>query len=402
MLSYRQRKSVEALVRNIPSPVRNAAIDIINPLRISSIEKRKPLKWVTLFITNYCNARCQHCFYWNELNTKLPEFSLDQLCTTFGSLKSQINTLRLSGGEPFLRKDIVDFYRFIDGRQIAQKVSIPTHGMFKTRLMRDVRLMVDSSRYTHLNVSVSLDGLEETHNSYRKIRGGFAVAMENLKQMVALEQENERFNVSCGISLARGIALTNGGEEESEAVRLIKFLRDEIGVRMIGYDHIRSTATDVFMLPREITSGFVPPPTTDEDPDNRHKRSGDIQLDVDEMERVNAELMQFETGDAGRLNMRRLDIQVQIKKTKRRIVDCLAGYLDCVIYPSGDVAVCEFTKPFANLHDFDFDLEALMHAQAADKARSMTRACACTHPCHLSDSLAYDSDFLKHYFLGGV
>lgn len=396
MLSYKDRKSVEALARKIPSPIREAAIDILNPLRISSVERRKSLRWVTLFITNYCNARCNHCFYWNELNSKLPELSLDQLSASFESLKGQINTIRLSGGEPFLRKDLVDFYKFIDGRRIAKKLSIPTHGMMKT-LVPEVERMVKGSRFAHLNVSVSLDGLEATHNASRKIRNGFSMAVENLKQMVALEHKHERFNVSVGISLMRGIALPKDGEKESEAVRLIKFLRDEAGVRTIGYDHIRSSATDVFLLPPEINSGFAPPPTTDEDPDNRHKRSGDVQLDIDEMEWVNADLARFQDGDAGRLTMRRLETQVQIKKTKQRIVDCLAGYLDCVIYPSGDVAVCEFTTPFANLHDFDFDLEALMHSEAADKARSMTRACACTHPCHLSASLAYDSDFLKFY-----
>ena len=31
------------------------------------------------FITNRCNARCVHCFYWNELNETVDELSLNEI-----------------------------------------------------------------------------------------------------------------------------------------------------------------------------------------------------------------------------------------------------------------------------------------------------------------------------------
>ena len=40
---------------------------------------------------------------------------------------------------------------------------------------------------------------------------------------------------------------------------------------------------------------------------------------------------------------------------------------------------------------------ARMSGEQAREARARTRACACTHPCHLSDSLAYDADFLVRF-----
>jgi hypothetical protein len=97
------------------------------------------------------------------------------------------------------------------------------------------------------------------------------------------------------------------------------------------------------------------------------------------------------------LNFARLEKQVRIKETQRRLVDCLAGVVDCVVYPTGDVAACEFTRPFANLSAFDFDLDRLWRSQAAESRRRDIKGCACTHPCHLSDSLAYDGSFLSDY-----
>ena len=397
MLSLAGRKRIEQLTCALPKPVRDATIDAINPMRVAAVKRNHTLKWATFFITNYCNARCDHCFYWHELNSKVPELSVEQMATAFGSLNGQLNTLRLSGGEPFLRKDLPDFYKAIDRGRMAKKLQIPTHGMLK-QLLPMVEAMLDGNQFTHLNIGISLDGLQARHDAFRKIRNGFDLAVANMREMVKFEDQNPRFNLSATLSLARGLVYPEAGEATSEMVRLIEFLRDDIGVKTIGYDHIRSADTDVFMLPAEINNGFAPPPKVDEDPNNRHKRSGDVQLDIDEMEQINTQLKQYESGDAGRLTMRRLEIQADVKKSRKRLVDCLAGYIDCVIYPTGDVAACEFTKPFANLKDFDYSLQALMDSPAADEARRLTRGCACTHPCHLSDSLAYDADFLKYYF----
>jgi MoaA/NifB/PqqE/SkfB family radical SAM enzyme len=393
MISYRSRKYIEEAVRSVPGPIRDYAIETINPMRIERLKKTLSPKWVTLFITNYCNARCDHCFYWSELNSKQPEMSVPQLEKAFRSLKSELNTLRLSGGEPFLRKDLADFFRAIDEHRIAKKVAIPTHGMME--IMPTVRRMVDASTYTHLNVSVSLDGMEIRHNAFRKIRNGFAKAISNLREMVALQEQHARFNVSVGISLARDLVLPNNGK--SELVELVEFLLNDVGVTDIGFDHIRAADADVYDLPATISSGFGPPPDMGQDPENWHKRNGDVQLDVDEMSQVNQMLARLITGPAARLTLRRLQIQVEIKQSRRRLVDCLAGYVDCVIYPSGDVAVCEFSKPFANLHNFDLNLYDLLGSQAAERMRAATRRCSCTHPCHLSDSLAYDANFLKFH-----
>ncbi len=394
-LSYRGKQVLLGLLRKVPGPLRDRVIETVNPLRVAYVNKFKTLRWVTLFITNYCNARCQHCFYWKELNTKKPELSTEELNKTFGSLVHRLNTVRLSGGEPFLRKDLPEFFLYLDARKITTKMGIPTNGMI--RMLPPLEQMLAGSRFTHLNVSVSLDGMENRHNEFRGVRGGFALAMENLREMVKLEKHFPRFNVSASVSLVRDLVHRNGNGR-SEAEDLIEYLRNDIGVRSIGYDHIRSAGEDVFSLPPGINSQFAPPPKIGETEDgNRHKRSGNIQLDVDEMEEVNERLLKYESNDTLRLNHRRMQLQVEIKRSRSRIVDCMAGTVDCVIYPDGAVAACEFTTPFANLHDFRYNLRELWLSPAAEQQRALTRKCACTHPCHLSDSMAYDTKFLKFY-----
>ena len=89
---------------------------------------------------------------------------------------------------------------------------------------------------------------------------------------------------------------------------------------------------------------------------------------------------------------------MKFSKKKNKVIDCLAGYIDCVIYPSLDVSVCESTNSFANLRKFNFNLIELLNSNLAVERRELTSKCSCTHPCHLSDSMAYDTKFLKEYF----
>ena len=47
---------------------------------------------------------------------------------------------------------------------------------------------------------------------------------------------------------------------------------------------------------------------------------------------------------------------------------------------------------------YNFDLIKLLNSEPAALRRELTSKCSCTHPCHLLDSMAYDTKFLKEYF----
>jgi molybdenum cofactor biosynthesis enzyme MoaA len=71
--------------------------------------------YLLMFVTNRCNARCEHCFYWSELNTKVKEemsvSEFEQLAKSLGPMLQ----VTFTGGSPELRKDLPDiveqFYR---------------------------------------------------------------------------------------------------------------------------------------------------------------------------------------------------------------------------------------------------------------------------------------------------
>lgn len=386
----------ETLARRLPAGVRALAIRALNPFRIRRAKAACAPRWITIFVTNHCNARCEHCFYWSELNQESPELSARDYRRLFGSIRRPVRTVRLSGGEPFLRRDLEDIVLAADATRKIRKIAIPTHGMMRDLPAR-LSALLPRLRRLHVNVSFSFDGLRERHDANRKIRNGFDLAVDNLKRLGGLERASNRFSRSASISLTRPISSRADGRPP-EVVELIDFLKRETGLEAIGCDHVRSAETDVIGLPPDLCSGFTPPPPVEQAPEVRNARGGEVQLSVDEQAEVNRVLAPLLSAmPKGRLTKLRLDKQIEVLRARRRVVDCLAGFVDCVIYPSGDVAVCEFTKPFANLRDFDMDLMRAMTSEPAREARRRTRACACTHPCHLSDSLAYDADFLTRF-----
>ena len=400
-LTYSKRRLLEKILRKSPNFFSDFIVDILTPFRKKKAKEKIQLKWITLFITNYCSAKCGHCFYNSELNNKIEELNIENLKKIFSTLESPLITLRITGGEPFFNRGLEDFCSYIDQNKISKKINITSHGMIPN-LEKRVEKIIKSSKYTHLHIGISLDGLENTHDNFRKIKDGFKLAVKHLKDFRGFEDKYERFSCSTTTSLIRSICENENKEKRIELIDLIDFLKEEIDIKCLGFDHVRSVEGDVFRVPNSLLSTFGLPPTEDsigyENLTTRsHTRANDVQLSVDEIEQINDLLSKTGLSNE-RLTMRRLEIEHEILKSKKRIVDCMAGYVDCVIYPSLDVAVCESTKPFANLTNFDLNLPKLLNSSEAVKMRNATSKCACTHPCHLSDSMAYDSSFLKEYF----
>lgn len=113
--------------------------------------------YLRLSITDVCNFRCNYCLpdgY--QRPAERPSFlSLDEIqrvVRTFAQLGTK--KVRITGGEPTLRKDFLAIAHHISQTQGIRQVALTTNGY---RMVRDVALWQQTG-ITHLNVSVdSLD-----------------------------------------------------------------------------------------------------------------------------------------------------------------------------------------------------------------------------------------------------
>ena len=85
-----------------------------------------------------------------------------------------IRSLRFTGGEPLLRKDLFHVLRQANTSSF-KRIILQTNGLLLKKLHEDI----NASPIT--NVSVSIDGLKDTNDHIRGIRGYFDLAMEGIK-----------------------------------------------------------------------------------------------------------------------------------------------------------------------------------------------------------------------------
>ena len=79
------------------------------------MRRKRQLNTIIFFVTSHCNATCQTCFYWDELNQK-GDLSWEEIVKLSASTPP-FTDLWFSGGEPTLRRemqDIIDLFDSVD------------------------------------------------------------------------------------------------------------------------------------------------------------------------------------------------------------------------------------------------------------------------------------------------
>ena len=90
-------------------------------------EPKTPIQLIH-FVTSRCNAKCGHCFYWSQLNTK-GELSLEEIDKITKHLPDLV-ILNISGGEPFIRPDFAEVIKTYYRNTPVKEVTVPTNGTF--------------------------------------------------------------------------------------------------------------------------------------------------------------------------------------------------------------------------------------------------------------------------------
>lgn len=157
-----------------------------------------------LFITSRCNATCHFCLFHEQVHDKerkRSELGLDeieQIARHYGSLTK----LSLSGGEPFLRRDIAKIVRAFDTSCRPAIIDIPTNGFYVDRIDRHVRELLD---YTEKNqpvveLQLSIDGPREIHDTVRGVPGIFDKVLQSYWLLDAIRKTNPRLRIKMNLT----------------------------------------------------------------------------------------------------------------------------------------------------------------------------------------------------------
>jgi len=142
----------------------------------------RPMDMLILFVTGRCNAKCQHCFYWQNLGRDHEGLELNHLAQIASSMPP-FRTLLLSGGEPTLREDLPQLIRIFVTFNRIRNVSIPTNGLLPQKLTFLAEEIVNISPKLLVSFNVSIDGFADIHDQIRGVPGAYDLAMESLSRL---------------------------------------------------------------------------------------------------------------------------------------------------------------------------------------------------------------------------
>lgn len=141
----------------------------------------------TVDITTRCNLRCKHCRT-EEMNNDLSLIQVEHIAQKIAHPQRRI--VFLSGGEPLVRKDIVQVVSVF--KKYIPCVCINTNSLLLDEELLDA--LIDAG----LNyIQVSLDGIRETHD-YMRGMGNFDKAIEKLR---LINSKQIKLHISCCISM---------------------------------------------------------------------------------------------------------------------------------------------------------------------------------------------------------
>jgi MoaA/NifB/PqqE/SkfB family radical SAM enzyme len=140
---------------------------------------------VSFWVTRRCNLRCEMC--WVEQSRELEgdgyllsknELNLSELTGVVDDLARRWRPrIGITGGEPFVRRDTLDFIRHVKSRGL--RCGVNTNGTF---LARDAEELVEAGLDS---IMVSVDGPPAVHDEQRRVPGTFARTKEGIDALLA-------------------------------------------------------------------------------------------------------------------------------------------------------------------------------------------------------------------------
>jgi len=320
---------------------------------------------LTLGLTYKCNSRCKTCKIWKKKDFD-DELSLKEFKKIFEKInKGNLYLLILTGGEPFLNKNIAEICSYAEEYCEPKTIVIPTNAILGKHIVKRTEEILEKCKKSHITVNISLDHIGEKHDYIRGIEGNFNKVVKTYKELKKLEEKYKNFDVSIHTVISK-----LNYEDFSEIYDyVIKNLKP------------RNYITEIAEKRQELCN--VNENVT---PDFREYSSA-INFLISKLQKQKLNLKQ-----AFRLEYYKL--VKEILKEKKQVIPCYAGISSLQIDPTGEVWFCCIrAESIGNLKEVDYDLMKLWYNEKARKQRKSIadKECYCPLASASYTNLALDA-----------
>lgn len=172
----------------------------LTALKSNVSELKRPYK-LNFCVTYRCQSRCKTCDIWKMRPEG--ELSIDEVRSVAGK-NSYLKWIELTGGEVFLRSDIVEVARaFSTSCRGLYVLTMPTNSLCNLETVRNRLEGILSLGIPRVVVTVSLDGHRELHDSIRGIPGNYDRAIAMFRMLGELKAKYDSLSFVFGYTISR-------------------------------------------------------------------------------------------------------------------------------------------------------------------------------------------------------
>lgn len=151
---------------------------------------------VSLEITHDCIAQCIMCNIW-KIPHEVPNLPIkDWIHLLSSDLFSDLRELDVTGGEPFLRDDLLDFFKGIcelkqSNLKALQSVAVTTNGFLTHRVLEVTKKILRRLRERHIDLVIvcAMDAIGETHERIRNYKDAWSRVNETIEGLKRLREK---------------------------------------------------------------------------------------------------------------------------------------------------------------------------------------------------------------------
>ena len=323
--------------------------------------------YLIFYATNRCNFRCKFCFYYAEIEQgrKPDELTLEEIEKLSKSIGPLLQ-LSLTGGEPFLRKDMAELTQHFINNCAVRYLSIPTNASLTDRMVAYLKKVLPRNPDTFLRLTFSIDGIGDDHDEARSMPGSYAKIIKSYK---AISPLRKRFP---NLVLDANSVFT--AKSESTILETMRHLAENF-----QNDNLSLT----------FARGDIKDPALKTEAETKYQQVNDY-LESIRRTKENRFLYPLFRGvrDVSRQNLIRTVFHDEF------ITPCVAGRKLVVISETGNVHPCELLdRSLGNVRDTNYNLPAILKSDAGSETRKWIRdtKCKCSFECALAANVVWNA-----------
>lgn len=161
---------------------------------------KRPYK-LNFSITYWCQSRCLTCNIW-KIKPK-GELTLSEI-QEFAKKNTYFKWIELTGGEPFLRSDIIEIVKtFKENSKSLYMLTMPTNSLCNHEMIEKKLRAILDLKIPKVVITLSLDGYRELEDKIRGVAGNFDKVIKMAKILQTLKKQYKNLDFVFGYTISK-------------------------------------------------------------------------------------------------------------------------------------------------------------------------------------------------------